>query len=369
MISDPPSVKLMFLGDISLNDDYNNLYVSGEKPFLAVGHMLREADLVVGNLECFSTGNQGENVLKEYNLKANPETLNYLCDLKLGLVGLANNHAYDNLDSGFQRTIEFLRDNKIAYIGAALDGREHIPYIFEAKGIKIAIFNYVAMDTNPRIPADAKVKLNWFNTDKVTKDIALLRASVDHIVIFPHWGGLMEGSMYPDRELLQTAKMLIVAGADLIVGHHSHTIQPYEIYRGKYIFYSLGNFCFSDIVKKNVRSQSDYGRTRHSVILDIVFSKIGYTVCPKPITNNNCYIVCDSPSGIFNIPNLSKFRILYDSRIVWGIYYFYEKNIYKIIRYFFSNQRNPLRQLFSIKPYLMKKTMTNLLRTIFKTGR
>ncbi len=57
-----------------------------------------------------------------------------------------------------------------------------------------------------------------------------MRNKVDYIIVYPHWGGKMEGALLPDKELIPIAHKIIDAGADIIIGHHSHTIQPYEIY-------------------------------------------------------------------------------------------------------------------------------------------
>ena len=68
--------------------------------------------------------------LKKPRLKTKLETLNYLKDINYGLACLANNHFYDNLEEGFQETINFLTNNNINYIGASMIGREEIPFIF-----------------------------------------------------------------------------------------------------------------------------------------------------------------------------------------------------------------------------------------------
>ena len=117
---------ITFLGDISLNDKYNYLYKNGEKPFESLKDILFGSDFVVGNLECLAKGDKGENLLKRPRLKTNLETLNYLKDLNLGLALLAHNHTYDNLEDGFLKTINFLKGNSIAYIGAGLSQAEEL---------------------------------------------------------------------------------------------------------------------------------------------------------------------------------------------------------------------------------------------------
>ncbi|MDD2228127.1 MAG: CapA family protein [Candidatus Cloacimonetes bacterium] len=366
-VEDPQALSLTFLGDICLNDDYNSYWQKGIKPFAFLEEHLRQADLVVGNLECFARGDMGINPLRPYALTAEPETLGYLKDLHLGLAGLANNHIYDNLDDGFAKTIIFLEANRIAHMGASLEGKEQEPFIFCEKGIKIGILNYITQDTNPQRPQGAKAELNWFSLDKAQEDISKLRGDVDHVVIFPHWGGEMEGSMYPEPALRDLAHKLIDLGADLIVGHHSHTLQPFEIYKGKHIFYSLGNFCWSDLYKDGIRCESDYARTRRSLMLVVDFSREGYTVHPVGIINDGKQIRPQSKAEL-RLPNFSGKRPWLYQPLVWSLYYFYEKNIYKIQRHFFGNGRNPLKQLFKIKPEKLKKAARTFVET-FKSSK
>jgi len=189
---------------------------------------------------------------------------------------LANNHFYDNLEKDFQNTINFLEENSIYHIDSSITGNEGEPYIFEKKGIKVAVLNYVTKDTNPNLLNDAKVRPNWFYLKKVEEDIAKLKDKVDYIIVYPHWGGRMEGAKLPDRELIPIAHKIIDAGADLIIGHHSPTIQPYEIYKGKYIFYSLGNFCFSDLISDGRISYLERKRGLKGAIVSVVFTTQNY---------------------------------------------------------------------------------------------
>ncbi len=110
-------VNISFLGDISFNNKYNELYIKKRKPFSKISKILKESDFVVGNLECLASGNEGENLFKKPRLKTSVETLNYLKEIGVDLVTLAHNHIYDNLLDGFFKTINFLQENKISWIG------------------------------------------------------------------------------------------------------------------------------------------------------------------------------------------------------------------------------------------------------------
>ncbi len=354
-------ISLSFLGDISLNDDYNVLYERGEKPFKQIGSILNKSDLVVGNLECLAESKQGENLLKKPRLKTKLETLNYLKDINLGLACLANNHCYDNLEEGFNNTVSFLSENGINYIGASVSGNENEPYIYKKNGIKIAILNYVTKDTNPNLPKDAKVNPNWFYLKKVEEDIAKLKNKVNYVIVYPHWGGKMEGAKLPDRELIPIAHKIIDAGADLIIGHHSHTLHPYEIYKGKYIFYSLGNFCFSDIQINGKIIEFDKKRSSQSIIVNIECNSRYLYVYYIIINQKSHYLTIDNHERLLYDDRMRIFIPLLHINTLWFLYLFYEKQLYPIIRYFFSNNRNPFRRLKTLNIISIKKKIKTII--------
>ncbi len=103
--------------------------------------------------------------------------------------------------------------------------------------------------------SDLKPNLDKFNT-KVLSDIEKLRHEVDFVILLPHWG--YEFVHYPPYGVIKEARHFVSAGVDLIIGSHPHVIQGKEKYKGKWIFYSLGNFVF------DMRMET----TKLSVLLD-----------------------------------------------------------------------------------------------------
>ncbi len=341
-------IKLSFIGDIALNDDYIELYKQGINPFSDVEFLLSQSDYVIGNLECIAMGNQGENVLKAPRLRTTVDTLNFLKKINVNIVSLAHNHVYDHLEDGFCKTVNFLDECSIQHFGCTLEGEIYKPIFIKKNGIKIGLLNYIFPDTNPKIPKNANIKLNLFDWDQAKTDIERLKKETNHVVLLLHWGGDVEGSMFPQKNQSTIAKKIIDLGADLIIGHHSHTLQPYEIYKNKYIFYSIGNFCFSDVIINGKRVQLDKKRTDPSVILDIKFDNNSYTVKQNGIINNNCIIkINEEKNSIIHKINFEK-NFRYKSPI-WFLHFTYEKKIYPIIAYFFANNRNPLTQISKLK--------------------
>jgi hypothetical protein len=339
-------MKVFFLGDISLNNKYNILYSEGKKPFEEVFGILNNSDLVIGNLECLAKSEQGENLLKKPRLHTNLKTLNYLKQINLNLALLANNHVYDNLEDGFRKTVQFLKENGIDYIGAGFSKEEaQKPFITKIDDQTIYVLNYITEDTNPRLPDNAGVYLNWFNKNKIIEEIRKYRKHCDQVFLCLHWGGKVERGYYPDWEQPSIARELIEAGADLIVGHHSHTLQPYEKYKGKYIFYSLGNFCFADIHCDGKINEIERGRNTESIILEINFKKPCNEVNIIPIENKDMYIV-ENQEILRKLTKRNKtFESVCKYKLFWHAYFFKYKYINPVIFFLWGNDHNFIQQI------------------------
>ena len=339
-------VKISFLGDISFNDEYNNLYKKGLNPFKSISHILLKSDFIVGNLECLAGGDKGENLLKKPRLKTSVDTLNYLKDIHINLVTLAHNHVYDNLLDGYNRTVQFLAKNNIMHLGSGLsekDARE--PILKEICGIKFCFLNYVTHDTNPCLPTNAEVYLNWFDEIKVIKDVKKYKNQVDYVILLLHWGGKLEGGCYPDWDQPKIARRLIDSGADLIIGGHSHTLQPYETYKDKYIFYSLGNFCFADIHSDGKISKVDRKKGTESIILNVNFTKENYVIELIPIKNDNFLIYVNKNVLEQLKKRIFYFRLIKKNKFLWKLYYLKFRYYNPIILYFKGSNENFIKRL------------------------
>jgi hypothetical protein len=275
-------IRIRFIGDVSFNDRYIPLLESGENPFSAIAPLLQDADLVVGNLECLAEGT-AQNEAKIPRIHTSVRALEALKHLHLGLVSLATNHVYDNLEQGFENTVRKLSDLGIAHVGASLNQQEAAkPYIFEKNGLKIGFLNYVHDDTNPKLPANANVHPNMYHLPKILADIRSLKAEADNVVVLLHWGGKCDYGYFPHEEQIEHAKQMVNAGANAIVGHHTHTFQAHLVHRNAPIYFSLGNACFDDIVMgKNVFRIRESGRK--GGVLELEFftdGKVGHQVHP-----------------------------------------------------------------------------------------
>lgn len=240
-------IRISFLGDISFNNEYIRLCHSGTNPFTEL-QFLKDSDFVIGNLECLSKGSDGVNQLKNPRLQTDADTFAWLNDLNVSHVSLANNHVYDNLENGFLRTTRKLEELGIQYWGCAYNSSPKKFIELNSNGVNVGVLTYLDSDTNPNIPEGCKIQISYLNEQIVIDDIKEFKSKCDILILYLHWGGRSENLIFPDKKQIGMSQRLTEAGADYIIGHHSHTIQPSLSTKSGTTFFSLGNFCFSDIV-------------------------------------------------------------------------------------------------------------------------
>lgn len=160
---------------------------------------------------------------------------------------LANNHIMDFGEAGFRETIEHLVAAEIKYFGAgSIDEQLNNPLCIAIQGTTVALLGFVCPSTHPVYADGTRPGVSPLSLDAISSAIQKIQqAGIDRIVVSLHWGP--EEVSLPRPDDVQLARNIIDAGADLIIGHHPHRIQPYEVYEGRYIFYSLGNCLMPDL--------------------------------------------------------------------------------------------------------------------------
>lgn len=238
-----PVVRLLFVGDIMLADGPGRAIAAGRDPFAAFADEFANADVRIGNLECAiaSSGKALDN--KVYTFRANPQVIEKLSG-RFDALSVANNHAGDYGHEAFLETLSLLDIAGVKGFGGGRNLTEaHTPYWVERGGLRIAILAYNefkprAFEAGPDWPG-----LAWSEDSHVVRGIQSARAAGADIVIpFMHWG--WEREREPSARQRQLARLMIDAGADAVVGGHPHVTQGSEVYDGKPIIYSLGNFVF-----------------------------------------------------------------------------------------------------------------------------
>lgn len=241
----PGKAKVAFVGDVMLGESEatGRLLAAGGDPLAKVRQMLAAADLRVANFES-SAGTKGQpDPDKPYSFRTAQSALKPFSAV-FEAASLANNHAGDFGRADFVETLAALQAAGTKTFGGGRNPAEaHQPVILERNGVNIALLGY--LDFFPRWFAAAPELpgVAWLDADLVRQDIARARAAgADVVVVIPHWG--MEDEPRANDRQRRLARALIDAGADAVIGGHPHVVQDYEIYRGKPIVYSLGNFVF-----------------------------------------------------------------------------------------------------------------------------
>ena len=232
-------ITLTATGDFTVGGDsrkssniwYTELKKQGGDPNFAMKNIrdvLMADDLTIINFEGTLTESKTVPANKRDNqflFSAPPSYVEMLTENGIEAAALENNHVLDHGQAVWDETKEHLSDAGIVWSGDGEVG------VIEVKGVEIAMLSYLCIDRYSEL---------W---DKVPADIAAAKEKYPIVIVSFHWGNEKEYS--PTSNQVKMGRLAVDAGADLVLGHHSHRIQPIEQYKGVYICYSLGNFCFA----------------------------------------------------------------------------------------------------------------------------
>jgi len=252
-------LNIYAVGDIMLGEHHLS-YTFGVKRVIEnkgvnylikdVRDIFRNGDIVFGNLEAPISVATSASEPKANFFRANPSVVEGLKYANFNVLSVANNHIMEHGTDAFLTTVKLLRENEIIPVGI-----KNKIEVIKKKGVKIAIIAYSFIEDFIDNCLYNKVSTE----EKILNDIEKVKDIVDLIILSLHWG--QEFVPFPSPKQIEIGRRLIDAGADIILGVHPHVIQSYEMYNGKPIIYSLGNFIFD---------QSYIKRTRKSIIAKIV---------------------------------------------------------------------------------------------------
>ena len=225
------SINLYFLGDT-----FNRSKNEDQSPYNYIKHQFSDSDLTFLNLETVVLKTtEHEPIKKSVTIHQFDDKLIYLKDIKCNVVNLANNHILDYGVSGLKDTLGSLQDVEIDPLGVY----ENVCKIYEIKGTKVGL---LCLNNKTVKSKESKIIMLGVYDRRSLNYVRKLRKDVDYLFISVHWG--IEHVEYPTPEQRKIAKLFVDNGADMIIGHHSHTLQFKEVYKSKLIYYSLGNFNF-----------------------------------------------------------------------------------------------------------------------------
>ncbi len=248
-------MKLLFAGDIAFN------YIKGEYPGneavkRSVERVLpafEAADFRMINLEnplcdipCDPIIKSGPNLISETDF------VQYLNELGIDLAGLANNHTGDYGETAIKETMNCLNANNIPFIGAGANIEEaYRAYRFEKEGIKVSVI--ACCENEFGVADETHYGVAGFELGRVVKTIKEEKKVSDYVIFNFHGGN--EQNPFPSPKKHDLYRHLTDIGADAVIAMHTHCPQGYEIYNGKPIVYSMGNFYFPE---RNTERKPNY---------------------------------------------------------------------------------------------------------------
>ncbi|HPF87518.1 MAG TPA: CapA family protein [Candidatus Limiplasma sp.] len=277
-------LKMTFGGDFTIGDNVQSSGKSifekeldrqdGDMNFMFrnIVDVLEDDDLTILNFEgTLTTASRNRNRSNySFLFRADPSYVSVLTDNSVEFVTLENNHVLDMGEDGYAQTKQVLADAGVGYACTTE------PALFTLYGVNVAILAYQTFD-------------GAYETlyTQVPEDIASMKEQGAQLVICAfHWGDELD--YYPNDKQQKMAKIAIDGGADLVVGHHSHRINPIEIYNGKYIVYSLGNFVFAGNNKPSDMSTFIF-QIKFNVKDGEVTTPDGFIIIPARISSNTSY--------------------------------------------------------------------------------
>ena len=262
-------ISLLFAGDLYFGETYQAKQESKGKPnilktqgyeysLMKIAPLLKKANQIIANLETPLTDSSQSPFTEEDkyrihkgDIKNTPATLK---KYNINVVSLANNHTMDYGKGGLYQTIRVLKDNSISFFGAGMNEEEAaLPYLYKGKtgnkkfniiiigGLDYSkkydsVYNFYAEKNSPGV--------NAWKRKRIIEQIKSIRSEdkTAFIIAYPHW---FENYVWKTEDETKLAHAMIDTGADMVMGHGTHMLQEIELYKDKWIIYSLGNFVFN----------------------------------------------------------------------------------------------------------------------------
>ena len=288
--------RIAFTGDIGFSSKYfRGTYDKPDLLHRSLVDYLSDSDYTVANVEgCVF---RGEGSAAKPIVHANPpECIPFLKKINGNIWNIANNHIMDCGREGLESTLRYARENGVPTVGVGLDIHQAAkPVIIENDGADIGIIS-VTQEETPTATETSEGTVQWDDLEKISQMIADVKKTCRWCVLVVHAGPEFCQLMPPSiRDIYQ---QYLTLGADVVVGHHPHVVQNYEIVGDKIIFYSLGNFVF-DTDYQRLQNHTEYG-----VFVKIAFGKDSFTWDHKAMKinrQNQTIIPCKTPAIFTNV--------------------------------------------------------------------
>ena len=254
----PARVTLVAAGDnllhntISFDAEQGDGSYDFRPVYQFVKGMVSAADIAFLNQEVPLSGTVG----RYPTLDAPQQAADAVVDCGFDVVNEATNHALDKGVQGLMTTLEGWQQRGILTLGAFLSPEDASqPRLLEKEGLTFGFLGYTYGTNGIPIPEGQEYCISLIDRAKIKSDIAALRPQCDYLVVSMHWG--TENRLTPTEEQQELAQMIADCGADLIIGHHPHVLEPAQWLTGAggnqtFCVYSLGNFVSSQNTKETM---------------------------------------------------------------------------------------------------------------------
>jgi len=260
--------KIAFVGDLCLSGVKFLSYEQAQQHFAAIAAMFEPYELAIGNLECILSKTAFPGVKMNIPISQCPP----LSSLGLDIYCMANNHIKDCGAEPIIEMQQFISDAGAHYVGAGKDKKQaYTPLVLRVRDITFGILNVT--DASHYAATDNEAGVAALDEKQLQQAVMQLAEQVDAVILVIHSD--LEFSNYPSLWRVNLSRKLAKYCA-MIVHHHSHTLQGYEVVEGCVIAYSLGNFIFP--VKESQYMQNKPGNIDEGMLMVASFVKQGTTV-------------------------------------------------------------------------------------------
>ena len=289
--------KILIAGDFAPRARVAKLIDEGrsEDIFEQVSPLTSRSDYSIVNLEAPVVEQTSVQPITKYgpNLKCSAKAIDALVNAGFNMVTLANNHFYDYGEEGVVDTLKACKLRHLDVVGGGVNINEASKILYkEIEGIRIAFIN--CCESEFSIATEHLGGSNPLNPLKQYYDIIGARRNSDKVIVIVHGGH--ELYQLPSPRMKEVYRFFVDAGADVVLNHHQHCYSGYEVYKGRPIFYGLGNFCF-DITPTQVETLWNYG---YMVELNIDGDTITFDIIPYNQCSNSPSVKILSPGAFSN---------------------------------------------------------------------
>lgn len=242
--TDEKIVKFVAVGDVMFARDIKTKVLEKDVDyfFSDCGDIFKNADITFCNLETPITDYDIPSKYSRSNFKIHPHLVDDIAKY-FSVVSLANNHIYDYCSKGAEETVRYLEEARIKTTGVGKTIRDaNCPAIITVNDIRTGLLSYTCLPTIEEYKSEYAIAV--FEEKSVKQNIEELKKVADICIVSLHGGHELINFVEPS--FMQKARFAIDCGADLVLGHHPHVIGGIEIYKGKPLVYSLGNFIFDN---------------------------------------------------------------------------------------------------------------------------